>query len=775
MRRTMLIMRLFATLGLAFWLVGSVSFQVTAQGNETGTEETVEEESGNGTGNTTGEAPEEPAATQEETPEETEDEEPAEPQEEEPTDEPVEEPTPTGTLSVLVFSCTTGGDAGTGTIFPEDGFAPDESCTEATATIAIDGGEATDVTASAEFSLDKGAHSVADTTTGAALDVEVAADAVTTVAVVAYAAPEEEEPVLAEAPETEEVPESTLLIITHDCAPQIQTADALTALTASDKLRLCPVVTLPADPATDPTAFDYTFGDGNPDTIVGIDPTPGTICESGLGEDSDLDPNTDPCFDTSGYTVTVKGAATTITESVIPLNRFFGAVEVDAPEALTSDPTTSPIVLDTSSEEDVTVHVYHFSPGVNVVVHLCPKSIKTTNSFTAKLKKCPAATIADGDTPVNSLNATAPAFDVTVADATITQDITAAAYLQDLTCESTLQLDLDGDAAADLCLAGYAYHGVAPGVVTITQTPPEGYTFGTAEVSPVSTDPVPAVTDGVVTVDTTADGDVTIHLFNLIVPDEGGGNETGGNNPGGNTTGGNTGGNTGGEDDDDDDEGENTGGGGGGNNNGGDGSDNGQDGENNNGFGAVEIYNLYCLADSEYVAIEILDPGVEVDPYSMGDDTCLQDGNEFQITEHGRDDLDPFDVGFDGYEYLDGLPSTEGDDSHLITETWTGTTVPFEVENGVVTEIVVLIFEDDDSYYEDEEDEYYEDEEDEYYEDEEDEYADDEEAVENGDGLPTTGAPMTTPGSDRDLLLFLSLAGVLSLGGAYRLRRSGIR
>jgi hypothetical protein len=751
MRRTMLIMRLFATLGLALWLVDSVSFQATAQGNETGNEETVEEGSGNGTGNTTGESTEEPAETQEET------------QEEEPAEEPVDEPPPTGTLSVLVYSCTTGGDAGTGAVFPDGGFSPDDSCTEGTATITIDGGEATDVTASAEFTLDAGTHPVADTTTGAALDVDVVADAVTTISVVAYAEPEEEA-VLAEAPEAEEVPKSNLLIVTHDCAAQIQTADALTALTASDKLRLCPVVTLPADPETDPTAFDYAFGDDNPDTIIGLDPTAGEVCESELGEDSDADPSTDPCFDTSGYTVTVKGAETTITETALPLNRTLGAVEVEAPEALTSfDPAASQIVLDTSSEEDVTVHVYHFSPGVNVVVHLCPESVKTTNSFNAKLKKCPAATLDGGDAPVNAVNETAPAFDVTVADAETTQDITGASYLPNLACESGLQVEIDGDDATDLCLAGYAYRGVAPGDVTITQTPPEGYTIGTAEVAPASADPAPDVRDGIVTIDTAEDGDVTVHLFNFVVPDDGGGNDPGGNTGGGDDDddGGNTpGGNTGGEDDDDD-EGENTGGGG--NNTGGDGSGNGQDGENSNGFGAIEIYNLYCLADSEYVAIEVLEPGQNVDPYSFGDDTCLQDGNEFQITEHGRNDLPPFDVGFDGYEYVDGLPSTEGDDSHLITETWTGTTVPFEVENGAVTEIVVLVFEYDD--YED--DEYYEDAVDEYAE-----YADDEQAVEDGDGLPETGAPMTTPGSHRDLLLLLGLTGVLALGCGYRLRRT---
>ncbi|MEA2526308.1 MAG: hypothetical protein QOF73_3535, partial [Thermomicrobiales bacterium] len=137
MRRTILIMRLLATLGLALWLVGGTSsVPASAQSEGETTQQTVDEEtppSDEGTepeGNATGESTEEQAA----------------------------EPVATGTLTVLVYLCTTGGDAGTGAIVPAGEFSPDESCTESTATIAIDGSEPTTVEGTADFALDAGTH-----------------------------------------------------------------------------------------------------------------------------------------------------------------------------------------------------------------------------------------------------------------------------------------------------------------------------------------------------------------------------------------------------------------------------------------------------------------------------------------------------------------------------------------------------------------------------------------------------------------------------------------
>lgn len=789
MRRTMLLMRLFATLGLTLWMVGSASFQVAAQDDESGTPTAAQEESGNTTGDTTeeptDESTEEPVDTQEEeqTPEEEPSETPDENQDqgdtgtqEEPT--PEEEATPvTGTLSVHAYTCTAGGDPGTGAISTDDPFSSDENCTEGTATITIDGGDANEVASSADFTLDEGTHSIADTTTGASADVEVTADG-TTISVVAYAEPDV---ALSEAPAAEEEPATTVLVITHDCAPQIQTVDDLNALTTvSDKYRLCPVVTLPADPA-DPSAFDYTFGKNNPSTILDVAPTEAQICESDLGEDTDNDPSTDPCFDNTGYAVTASGPTTTVIEKPVPDNRVFGTAESDGLKPNLEEnpiPEKSRFILDTTGDASIVAHVYNFSPGVNVVVHLCPETEASDADFETKLKDCPATTLDNPDGPVSSASDSLAAFDVTVTDAGVTQDITAAAYLPKLACESGLKVNIDDDDGTDFCLAGYAYRGVAPGTVTIAQTPPDGYKFGTAEVAPASADPLPDVQDGVVSLDTTNDSDVTVHLFNFAAPDSGGGEDPGENAGGGDDDDDN--GNNAGEGDDDDDDGNNAPGGG---EDTGDGSGNGNGGEQSGETGSAEIYMLYCLADSEYVDIEALSPGEQADPYSFGDDTCLQDGNEFQIVEFSRNDQPPFDVGFDGYEMVDGLPSTAGEDPHLIIDTWSGVYAPFEIEPNTVTEIVVLVFELND-YYEDDPDDSYEDQPDDYSEDQpddytgddpfaaEDQYANDEENVEDGEDLPDTGVSMTaTPDPNRDLFLLLGLGGALALGGAYRLRR----
>jgi hypothetical protein len=744
-------MRLLATLGLALWLVGGTSsVPASAQSEGETTQQTVDEEtppSDEGTepeGNATGESTEEQAA----------------------------EPVATGTLTVLVYLCTSGGDAGTRAIVPAGEFSPDESCTESTATIAIDGSEPTTVEGTADFALDAGTHTVTDTTTGATLDVEIVGDEVTSVSVVAYAAAEEEA-AAAEESQAEEPTPATIYLIKHDCAPEIQTSDDFALLDPIGKLTTCPVITLPTDAGADdtvqgdPAEFDFSFdtGSGDPQTLTGNatftqDTEP--VCESdpGINQDVDGDQVLESCFDASSYAVTVPSGPVTITETTAPDNHRFGAVEVpDADDAAalnvdSVDVTTGQFTVDPSldtSDGELVIHVYNFSPPrVTVVVHSCPATVEKTADFAAKLENCEAVTL-DSNPELGLKVAGTDALEQTIAEASV---------VEDQVCESDLQVDLDGDTGVDLCLPAYAFDGVAQGSdVKVTETTaPVDHAFGAAEVDPNSGDAVPVKVNakkGIVTLDTTNDGEVTLHLFNFAIPqDTGGGNSTGGSN----STGGNTGGG-----------GNSTGGGGnagGGDNSGGDGSGGGNTA---GGTGSVAIYMLYCVADSEYTDIQVLNPGDNVDPSSFGDDTCVQDANEFQITEFSSNDLAPFDVGADGFEQLD-LPVTEGENPHLITDTWSGTTASFEIASGAVTPIVVLAYESWEA-----EEEYYEEEyEDEYYEDEYEEYIDDEEAVESGEDLPDTGVTVA-PGSSQSQALLLGMTGLLALGGAYGLRRVGSR
>ncbi|MEA2528468.1 MAG: hypothetical protein QOG89_112 [Thermomicrobiales bacterium] len=747
MRRTILIMRLLATLGLALWLVGGTSsVPASAQSEGETTQQTVDEEtppSDEGTepeGNATGESTEEQAA----------------------------EPVATGTLTVLVYLCTSGGDAGTGAIVPAGEFSPDESCTESTATIAIDGSEPTTVEGTADFALDAGTHTVTDTTTGATLDVEIVGDEVTSVSVVAYAAAEEEAAAAEESQAQAE--ETTIRLITHDCVPKIHSADDLVGLDKYGTLTVCPVVPLDGDET-------LSLGDENvlSATSTAID----------FPDSPDCDPDTGRCFAVSYYEVTVPGGRVMIADTTEPEIDRFDAAALEPNDAVTADGQFEVIPPVDDPGDPLVVHLYHFSPGISVVVHTCPDTITADdfadiNDIAAKLKACPAVTQEGDNRPEDAVNGGTAEFDLTVEAGEDAALITSETFLPELVCETEFDVALDADAGTDLCLAGYSYREVPQGKVTVTETPPDDQILGAAvlDLAPVTGDEGTVdVKDGVVTLDTTGDDDVILHLFNFAVASDngGGGNETGGgggNTGGGNNTGGNTGGgnNSGGNAG-----GGNTGGGsnntGGGNAGGGDDTDGDGSGGGNaeGGTGSVAIYMLYCVADSEYTDIQVLNPGDNVDPSSFGDDTCVQDANEFQITEFSSNDLAPFDVGADGFEQLD-LPVTEGENPHLITDTWSGTTASFEIASGAVTPIVVLAYESWEA-----EEEYYEDEyEDEYYEDEYEEYIDDEEAVESGEDLPDTGVAVA-PGSSQSQALLLGMTGLLVLGGAYGLRRAASR
>jgi hypothetical protein len=749
MRRTLLLVRLLATLGLTLWLLGTASFPVSAQDDPAAAEEAT--------------PPPDAGAV--------------------PTEEPAEEPAPaTGTLSVLVYLCTTGGEAGTSAVFPEGAFAPDDNCSAGTAVIAIDGGETTEVSGAADFSLDAGVHTIADANTGATLDVELVADGVTTVTVVTYAAAE-----AAEEPSVEaQAQATTIRLVKHDCAPSIQTADDFQKLDQIGKLTTCPVITRPDNAGPDgaihgdSAAFDFSFdtGDGDPQTLANATFTAAQVCESDLGLDADGDPNVDLCFDASDYAVTVGGGPITITETTPPKKHRFGAVELpdrdDAAALASVDEEAGQFVIDPSQagsgDGELVVHVYNFSPRrVSVVLHACPDTVTNLDDFTAlgdftaQLQECPTITLDGDDSPAGAVTGGHAVFDVSVTDAgDVEQTIADATFVPLQVCESDLHVDLDQDASTDLCLdeSAYAYDEVAEGTVTVTETAlPADRAFGAVEVAPdsgdaaIDPDKVDAA-NGTVTLDTTGDGEVTLHIFNFVAA-QGGDTSGGGDNSGGEN-------NTGGGDD-----GSDTGGGNSGGDTGGDTGDGSDIGGDSGGTGYVDIYQLYCLGSEEATYIEVLDPGQIVDPYSFGDDTCIEDANEFQITEFSQTDLEPFDVGYDGYEELE-LPATTGKNPHLITETWSGVTEAFAVEEGTVTEIVVLVYEYD---------EYADD-----YGYEDNSYGDETdtggvEDVVSGDDLPDTGIAVMAgaTGLDGGFVLLLGMSGMLVLGGAYRLRRAGSR
>jgi hypothetical protein len=771
-KRAMLLMRFFAVLSLALWMFGAVSVQTMAQDGDA-TEQTAEEtpaDSGDETTDGTDQTDESEGDTSEE-----------------PTEDPVEEPA-TGTLTVLVFRCSTGGDEGTGAVFPDGEFTPDESCAEADATIVIDGGEATDVSGSADFTLDAGVHTVADATTGAALDVEVVADAGTTVSVVGYVAPEDDVSTAEE--DGAEAAETTVItLIKHDCAPDIQTKDDFDGLSAEDTLILCPVITRIGEESTDAYRGDSADFDFSFDTAVIPDESPFTMSGNGTftpdvdpmcegDEDIDGDPANNLCFDASGYQVAIKGGPITITETVVPGKDRFGTVVLpDETDALTLvpdsvDPELDQFVvdptLDTSADGTLVIHVYNFSPPqVNVVVHNCEHTIVDTESFDGlssldeQLLACPAVTL-EGDTgPENVATGDESDFELTVTDVNEVEQ-TGGAFADELVCEINLGVDLDEGDSENLCVPGYIFEDVAQGdSVTIKELPPTDYDFGTALVVASVGDEVSLdvkAADGTVEFDSTDDSNVTVHIFNFLksagtvtatptktatpkstptktpkptktptsTPTP---TETATATPGG------------------------------------DGSANGAvNGAENGGSGWVVAYTLICETSSDYVEVLAGAPGEDIDPYAYGDGTCTPISNEVQITDPDGNDQGLISIDASGQTGSIELASNEGENQYLLMDTYSGVSGGFDIVAGETTEVVVLVWQyagdpvvDDPAVDDPDVDE--------------DEFANAEDAVTSGEDLPDTGTGATaTPNSALIALLGLGSC-LLLLGGAYQLRR----
>jgi hypothetical protein len=715
-----------------------------------------------------------------------------------PTDEeaPTEEPTsiPTGTLIFTVLECD-GENPDTSQFFFDGEFSPDDTCLDASGAVSIDGGDAEEVATGSAYPLDAGDHNVTDVNTGASLDLSIEPDGQTGIWLVRFRAPEP-------TPEPTETPTAepslsaadtpittTISIVTHDCAPSVRNENDFANLDQAGKIERCPVIILPSNAGSDgaihgePAQFDDSFSVENGDSrsLADASFTPDAICEADLGLDLNNFPNDNLCYDRSSYQVEINGSPVTVQTEQLPEHRTLGAVEAPDPDdgnALTSlDVDNGSFVLDPALDESgdnaLTIHLYYFSPPrIAVVMHACDAAIENQDDFDAlstfgaQLAACPVVTIA-GDNPSPGATSGGNAvFDASLANGEQSFSFADAHFIQGALCEGDLNVPLDNDAGTNLCLdnSGYAWNRVASGAQTIAlNAVPDGYVFGAATTDSLTGDPAPSQVDienRQVSVDNSDDGEITVHLFAFVQVQ----NETSTptptrtpirtptatrtpsptptsspsptSTPSPSPTSGNDG----------------SGGGG------------------STETGSLTVYMLYCLADREDVQFFVLDPGDYTDPYSFGDDTCIEDGNEFQITLFGRENLDPFDVGFDGYGEVSNLPVTENGDYHLITDTWSGVYVDFQVASNTATEIVTIVYElnglqedfgdeDGDGWV----DVYYGPEQASGRRD-----GEDASAVTAGDGLPTTG--LAAAPIHRQEALFLFFAAPLLL--LYALRRA---
>ena len=198
-------------------------------------------------------------------------------------------------------------------------------------------------------------------------------------------------------------------------------------------------------------------------------------------------------------------------------------------------------------------------PTVIVMQHICKADIQTVEQFAAvenagaggepggegtlpglvaTVLACPAV-VQPGDMPTNGIAATPTNFEYTVADAEGASYMLGAdgEFMAAKLCESDISLDVDGDGDMDdatcLDVSMYGFAPTAEGEVTITQTAGLGNSrFGTIRFTPGSTDEATEVsaTDGVITLDTTADEAVaenplglaeynddvvTVHVYNF--------------------------------------------------------------------------------------------------------------------------------------------------------------------------------------------------------------------------------------------------------------------
>ncbi len=451
---------------------------------------------------------------------------------EEGTPPPEQEAPASGWLQLSAVSCDAGGDPGTVSILLATEYVPQGECLDANAALLVDGIDYGPVAPYLELQLEAGFHNLYDPITGASRDVEIVADGATQIVIVALVAPAAEptaEPTVAAAAEAVT---SGLTIVAHSCEPEVQSVDQLWALGGlTDRLNACPALTLPGYPSPGGTVnggeqyfdFSLTPATGDPQSLTGNGAfVPDAFCESTVGA-LDNDPTNDRCVSNSGFSFQVSEGPVTVTLSSVPdLMRYVApeaGSDADAGIITSSDPAAWYLGLDTSlrGTENPVIHLFYLNPPrVNVVMHLCGSDVASTDdlnalgSLAAQVLTCPAvARMSEGGSAD---------FGVTVADGNWgARGLDSAIFDPTVICESDLG-DWNGNSGDNACVDApiYRFDQTAQGYVTVTQDyAPAGYAFGGANSSDASAITGIDATTGTVALDTSYDGDVTVHLFSI--------------------------------------------------------------------------------------------------------------------------------------------------------------------------------------------------------------------------------------------------------------------
>jgi hypothetical protein len=604
-----------------------------------------------------------------------------------------------GLLQLSAVNCS-GDDAGTVSILLAEEYVPPGDCVDGSSALLIDGVDYGAVAPYLELQLEAGMHSLLDPNSGASREVELIPDGATAVVIVAFTAPAEP---TAETPvEPASVATSGLTIVVHSCKPDVQSADQLYALgNLTDRLNACPAFTLPGYSSPGGTvnggelSYDFTLtpATGDPQTLTGNGAfVSDAFCESSVGS-LDNDPTNDRCVSNAGFAFELPGGAISLSQTLVPDTMRYVAAETgsDADDGVItgSDPGSGYLGLDTSlrGSDQPVVHLFYLNPPrVNVVVHLCGADIASSEdlaalgSLAAQLLACPAtARAAEGG---------AADFGVSVSDDTWgARGLDAASFDPTVICESDIG-DWNGDGGDNACLDAptYRFDQTAQGYVVVLQDyAPDGYAFGGANSNDAgsisSIDP-----SGVVSLETSIDGDVTVHLFDIFAAPDATATSTftpaptktavpptatksptrtptapaptrtasvpaatstassvppTATEPTGSTT----------------------------------------------STGTLTVAALYCLSGSGTTVLA-LEPGEQASEEALGGSSCFAGDATIRLSLADGTSLDGLKLGRDGVESIQNIPATTSGD-HTVTEGLTGQSADFMVATGAVTRVII--------------------------------------------------------------------------------------
>lgn len=611
---------------------------------------------------------------------------------------PVTEPA-YGILAISAVSCAGGGQPGTGWIALESEYVPPGDCVAGSAAVAIDGIDYGGVSPYLEVQLPAGLHGLLDQITGAYRDIDIPADSWLSVVVVSFVAPPEPttEPTVAPAAEPAQ---TGLTVVAHACKRDVQSADQLYALGGRlDRLNACPAMTLPGYSSPAGTVdggerwFDGTFTPavGAAQSLSGSGSfVPDFFCESGVGS-LDADPTNDRCVSTSGFAVGVPDGPMSLALTAIPDDMRFVAAEMgnDADAAVVNvfDPAAGYVGLDTTARgtDQPVLHLFFLDPPqVSVVVHVCGPDIDSAaalanfGGLAAQALTCPAIARPSEGGPVE--------FWVTVSDAAWgTRSLDAALFDPTVRCEADIG-DWNGDPSDNACFAAptYRFDRTAMGYVAV------GFDASAASLmlgGAASADP--GVVSGVdlpsgqVVLDTSFDGDATIHLFAIGVPPAPTATPTvppptatqtsappsatptqsptpartqtalpsataATPSPTATPSTGST-----------------------------------------TGAGTVLVAAFYCLSGSG-TTIVALPPGQQATSADIGGSSCFAGNATIQLLLYGNDPLPAVALGRDGVESIQNVPATSAQTgAHTISDQRSGRTAVVEVAPGTVTRVIV--------------------------------------------------------------------------------------